>query len=309
MIALTLGCLIMKGSGDSESVPPYCPVLGRSLAWDPKGAYALDADRPLTPASRQIVKDLMDAERGRAEALARYRLSVDKDDLVPAWTLSQIVRVKRQALAEYEREASKAVDRTATIPVLLYRLHVCRLAEAELPIAEHRTGNARWEKIRKDQKAYADRLRPSAPRSLGIAIGVTQVSLYWVVEDRRTLEQYRAAHPSRPDMRPLIAQAYGAGMHYGPVSTRFTDEATDPLEPRPTQSLKIAMDILRDRADDPLGHYYAGAFQFVLGHTDLAMGHMRAAMETHRLPPIYEQAARNFVAKPSYSALRPKVAY
>lgn len=315
LVSALLTSAIVSGMGYGSH--PMVAVLGRSLTWDPKGAYGLDADAPLTPASRRIVGDLNDAERGRAEALARYRLGADPDDLVPAWVLSQILRVRKGALAEYHASIEHRSDASASLPNLLFRLHVCRIAEWELPPAQRTTRFPVFRQLDRRLVELRDLLKPYAHDRLGVAIGVTQVTPMWSSFNREVLEAYWDAHLRGVDIRPLLCQAYLVGVgrrllmeepNHRLVPVRPTKPFPD--EPRPRASLALSQAILKERPDDPLGHYYEGAGQAALGKTDLAIKEFGLAIKSGELPSIYEQGAEAFLAHPDPSVFgRLKVSY
>lgn len=291
-------------------VPPYCAALGRAVSWDSKGAYPLDYDTPLTSIAKKIVMNLSKAELGRAESLARWQLDKDSEDLVPAWALSQILRVRKQSLVEYHRSIEGRIGPGLSIPRLLFGLHVCRLAEAEMPPLRRRTGDPLRDQLRRDQDRIRDLLMPYASWRIGIAISLFETSPFWILTTRGALEKYRASHPHGPEMRPLLCQAYLWGLHLGPKETFLTPQANAPEEPQPERALAIARSLLKDRPDDCLGHYYAGVSQFYLRRTDLAVREMRLALTTKVLPPTYEALASRFVERPGFAALtRYKVVY
>lgn len=300
---------IIAPSLEAGAPPPYCPALKRDLSWDPFGIYPLDAERPLTKAGVQIVKDLQEAELGRAESLARYRLTVDKEDLVPAWALGQILRARHAGLVEYRRLGERGIDAPGTLPVLLYRLHVCRVAQNEL-LSARSIDQELWKHLSEQMKSLRDRCRSETSTRLGLAIGLTQVDVFWAVENRAILEGYRQANPKGVDIRPLLCQAYNTGVRASPILVEGKKvQLAFPDASKPEKVAEIAGTMLKDRSYEALAHYFTARSQFQLDHADLAAKEFSLALGTGKLPPVFEQAARRFLAKPTRAAFVTKIVY
>ena len=287
----------------SRSASPFCPALGRELAWDPYGIYPLDADCPLTKAGAEIVKDLQEAELGRAELLARYRLKVDKDDLVPAWALGQIVRARKAALKEY-LQMRVQLAKPASETVLFYRFHVCRLASLEVRDDRRPASRERYKEIENNLVLLRDRCRPFGSQRLGFAIGLSQSRIAWADVNRDVLAAYGRSHPRGPDVRPLLCRAFVSGTLYFMDGKPLNDPHL-PQAPVPEACLEITKGMLEERPDDPFGLYYAGRAHFMLGKKDLAMKEIKAALDGKRLPEAFQQVARTFLNHPSESAFHP----
>lgn len=272
------------------------PALGRPLSWDPYGAYGLDSDRPLTPASKRIVKNIINAELGSAESIARYRLRIDKDDLVPAWALAQIIRVRKQAMAEYRKNVAPHVGETSSRPVRLYRFYICHFAFDEF-MRHVRSGNSPiYFALSRDMTRLRDQSKNDAASSLGLTIALTNGDPFWVLSNREILRAYRQQNPKTPDVRPLICRAYIDGIE-------TTQKGIDLLDrPAPEKALEIARSILEDRPQDALELYYQGRCHFALGRSSEAVRDIRASLATGRLPPIYEHVAKVFLNHPSADA-------
>ena len=294
-----------------DGLPPYAPALGRPLAWDPYGAYALDAEGPLKKADAAVLDSVRAGELGRAETLCRTLMRKDGEDVLPAWVLAQIVRVRRTAEAEYRRSVEGRLAEPASPAVLLYRLHVCRLAFNEtLKPPDSKPKFDRRQILNDEMKAWRDRLRPYADRHLGIAVAITRLKSLWALSNRAVLESYRLANPKGVDVRPLLCQAYNSGKGYGPA--RSADGCVVILhhadEPQPKKALEIALSILKDRPNDALGHFHAGRSDAGLGLASAARREIRAAVATGDLPPLYDAAARQYLESGNEAAFLPKKA-
>lgn len=300
----------------------YARALGRPLAWDRYGAYALDAQGPLPKEDADLVEQVMLGELGRAEARARARMAKAGDDMVPPWILGQILRVRRAALAVYEGDVRERVDAPASPAILFYRYEVCRLAYDAEVHAPKRPDQATFERTRGEMGRLRARLLPFSRRSLGLTIGLTQAGMWmkvvsssriapWGPVNRAVLEAYWADNPKGVDVRPLLCQTYNTGVIYG-LST-FPDGHRErlfrPDEPQPRRALEIARSILKDRPDDPLGHFCAGRSDAILNQGELATKELRKAIATGKLPPFYETAARRYLETGSQNAFRPTVPY
>lgn len=297
--------------GGPAPLPPFSSALGRPLAWDPYGAYGLDAEGPLSKPDTEILSQIAAGELGRAEVLCRERLAPDGADVVPAWLLGQILRVKHSALLEYRRAVAGKADTPAPPGVLLYRLQVCRLALAETLVPLKNPDMELRRRLSKEMKSLRDLCRPYAAHSLGLAIGISQVDPFWALTNRSVLEAYRTANPKGVDVRPLICQAYNTGVSYGLAV--FPDGHREKLahedEPQPKKALEIALSILKDRPNDPLGHFHAGRSYARMELPQTAQKEFRAALAAGGLPPLYEAAAKQYLDSPTQDAFRPPVAY
>ncbi len=261
VLPLFVVALLRSAPSYPSGLPPFSRALGRPLAWDPYGAYGLDAEGPVPKADAEILAQVQAGELGKAEVLCRNRLRADGSDVLPAWALGQIVRVRRTGADEYRRFVEGHVAEPASPAVLLYRLHVCRSAfngTMGLPYTKDKFD--RRQVVYGEMRTLCDLLRPCADAHLGVAIAITQISPSYALSNRATLESYRRANPKGADVRPLLCQAYNGGVGYGLAvfEDGHREKLSHPDEPQPKKALEVALSILKDRPDDPLGHFHAG---------------------------------------------------
>ena len=312
ILALTLFAVLQDTSKSEYKPAVYAPALGRALAWDPYGAYALDAEGPLPKADAEILTQVSAGELGRARTPRPQTPRRGGERQRPPWILGQIVRVRQQGKAEYRRNVEGRLERPASPSGLLYRLHVCRVVHDETLLSRSDVDSDLRQKLNKEMALLRDRLRPFAAQNLRITIGITQCKPFWVLANREIVEAYRNANPKGVDVRPLLCQAYNNGIRILSATDengRRIPNPHAPDEPQPKKALEIARSILKDRPDDPLGHFHAGRSLAKMDLPKSARAEMRAALETGGLPPLYEAAAKRYLETGSEAAFQMKAAY